>query len=348
MSTASYTTGELAGALGARLLGPADLAVTHVETLERGGAGAVSFIRSKQFLAAWAQSRASCALLPKDLEPLLPTPVTQGRALLLVDDADLALNKVLELFAPPPPPPAPGVHASAVIDPSARIAPGVRVGPLCVIEAGAIVENGAVLTAQVYVGAKARIGEGSVLHAGCRVMDRCVIGRRCILHAGSVIGADGFGYRPTPAGLSKIPHIGDVTLGDDVEVGANTCIDRAKFGSTLIGTGTKIDNLVQIGHNCRVGRHCIICGQCGLAGSVTLGDGAILAGQVGVADNLSIGAGARVGAKTGVSTDIPAGQTWTGHIPASPAREHSINAALFRRLGELLRPGRGKKDRNAR
>jgi UDP-3-O-[3-hydroxymyristoyl] glucosamine N-acyltransferase len=151
-----------------------------------------------------------------------------------------------------------------------------------------------------------------------------------------VIGADGFGYRPAPdgRGLAHIPHVGTVEIGDFVDVGANSCIDRAKFGATTIGSGTKIDNLVQIAHNCRIGRSCILCGQVGLAGSVVLGDGVVLGGAASVADHLTLGAGVRIAARSGVMNDIPAGETWVG-LPAAPAGESMRNYAAFRRLGEM-------------
>jgi len=167
---------------------------------------------------------------------------------------------------------------------------------------------------------------------------RCHIGRDCLLHAGVVIGADGFGFAADDSGrgIAKVPHIGNVTIGDHVEIGANTCIDRAKFGSTSIGDGTKIDNLVQIAHNCRIGKCCLICGQSGLSGSVTLGDGVILAGNVGVADNLTLGAGARVGGRSSVNNDIPPGETWLG-TPAQPIREAGMNMAVYRDLARHIR-----------
>jgi UDP-3-O-[3-hydroxymyristoyl] glucosamine N-acyltransferase len=193
----------------------------------------------------------------------------------------------------------------------------------------------AVLHPHVTLGAEVRVGDRTVLHPGVRVQDRCEIGDDCILHPGAVIGADGFGYHPSPdgKGLLKVPHIGTVIVGRHVEIGANACIDRAKFGATTIGEGTKIDNLVQIGHGCRVGRSCILCGHAALAGSVTLGDGVILGGKVGVADGIEIGAGAKVAAGSGITNTVPPGATYMGN-PAGPAGEWRRMFAAMRRLGK--------------
>jgi UDP-3-O-[3-hydroxymyristoyl] glucosamine N-acyltransferase len=179
------------------------------------------------------------------------------------------------------------------------------------------------------------VGERTVLHPNVVIYERSVVGNDCILHAGVIIGADGFGYHPRPdgRGVIKIPHIGNVVIHENVEIGANSCVDKGKFGSTVIGAGTKIDNLVQIGHNCQLGRSCILCGECGLSGSVKLGDGVVLGGRVGVADNVSIGSGARVGAYSGVSNDIPPGAVYLG-VPAGPANEWKRIYGFLRRLGK--------------
>jgi UDP-3-O-[3-hydroxymyristoyl] glucosamine N-acyltransferase len=332
----THTSGSLAGALGAQLRGRADLPITHVDALDRAGPGALTFIRSSAFAGAWAASAASAALVTRGIE--VPGHDAPTRALLIVEDADLALVKVLELFAPPPEPAPPGVHASAVVDPSARVAPSARVGPCCVIGAGASIGEGAVLVGSVNIGARASIGAGTVLHPGVMIGDRCTLGRRCTVWGNVVIGADGFGFVPTPDGRAvvKVPHIGTVAIGDEVEIGANSCVDRAKFGATEIGAGTKIDNLVQIGHNCRVGRGCLLCGMSGLAGSVTLGDGVIVAAGTAISDNLTIGAGARIGGRSAVINDIPAGETWLGQ-PALPAPTAAKNYAAFRTLADQLR-----------
>jgi len=238
----------------------------------------------------------------------------------VVDDAEVGLMLLLESVAAElRPAPAAGIHPDASVDDSASIAAD------------------AFVAARAVVGPNSRIGEGAIIHAGAVIGDRCSIGARTIVHSGAVIGAEGFGFRPDPdTGLPRrVPHLGHVEIGDDVEVGACSCVDRGKFGPTRIGDGTKIDNLVQIAHNVTIGRGVIIAGQAGLAGSVKVGDGAILGAQVGVAEHVSIGAGARIAATSGVMRDIPAGEDYAG-TPARPARQTLREVAALRRLPELV------------
>lgn len=334
----NFTTGALAAALGAELVGRGDLPIHSLDPMDQAGPESLTFIRSEQYARRWAGRPVAAALVTRGIEVTGHDP--QTRALLVVDDADLALVRLLELAAASlaEPAPAPGVHPSAVVDAEATVASGACIGPGCVVQAGAVIEDGAVLVAQVYVGRSARIGAQATLHPGVRVLDRCEVGERSIIHSSTVIGADGFGYRPAPdgRGLIKVPHVGTAVIGRDVEIGACSCVDRGKLGPTTIGDGTKIDNLVQIAHNCQVGRSVIICGQSGLSGSVTIGDGAVLAGGVAVADNLNIGAGARIGPRSGVMNNVPAGETWLG-APAQSAREETQNLAVTRRLAKTVR-----------
>ena len=334
------TTAQLAALLGAQLIGPGSIGIHGLESLDHAVPGQLSFIRAPRFLKDWAASRASAAVVSKDvpLAGLTDTP-GESRALLVVPDADLAVARLLELFAPAPTPPAPGVHPTAIVDPTAAIAPTASVGPCCTVGPGATIADRAVLVSHVHIGKDASVGEATTLHPHVSILDRCRVGARCLLHPGVVVGADGFGFRPSPdgRGVVKIPHIGNAVIGDDVEIGANSCIDRAKFGSTTIGRGTKIDNLVQVAHNVRIGRACIICGQCGIAGSAVLGDGVILGGGVGVSDNVEIGAGARLAAGSAVISDMPPGATWMG-VPAVPASEFRRTYAAVRRLTKRDKP----------
>ena len=334
--SSAHTTGSIASLLSGELSGPADLPISHLDTLERAGAGAMTFIRSTAYAAMWPASKASAALVTRGLK--VPGHDPAARALIVVPDADLALNTVLELFATKPRAMVQGRHATAFIDPSASVHPTASVGPCCTVGAGAVIAEHAILMANVAVLADASIGRGTILHPGVVIGERCTVGAACILHGGVVIGADGFGYRPSAdgRGLAKIPHIGNVEIGNAVEIGANACIDRAKFGSTTIGDGTKIDNLVQIAHNCRVGRSCLICGVTGIAGSVTIGDGVVIGGHVGIADKLTIGSRAVIGAKSGVINDVPAGETWWG-FPAAPSRDAARAYAMHRDLPAIVR-----------
>jgi len=337
------TTGALAELLSARLEGPPDIPLADIAPLDKATAGALSFIRDERNAKAWPASNASAALVTEGVP--VPGHDPENRALLFVDDADRALLGLLESFAQSRTPHAPdqGVDPTAVVDPSAHIDLSAAIGPLCVVGPGARVGPNAVLSARVTVGHDARVGPGCVLHPGAVLQHGCTLGERCIVHPGAVIGADGFGYLPGPDGPIKIPHVGAVVVGDAVEIGANTTIDRGKLGDTRIGSATKIDNLCQIGHNCDIGQGVIICGCCGISGSVTIGDGATLAGGVGVGDGVTIGRGATVGARSGVMNDIPEGQTWLGY-PAAPARETAANLAQFRHLARTLRDIRRRLD----
>lgn len=327
----AHTSGSIAKLVGAELVGRDDLPVTHLDSVERAGPGALTFIRNKAFANGWAASKAVAALVTRGVSVEGHDPST--RALLIVDNADLSLQKVLTLLAPPAAPVTPGIHPSAVIDPGAKVGAGVSIGPGCVVEAGATLGDGVVLKANVVVQRLASVGAGTLLHAGVVIGERCSIGRACVFWPGVVIGSDGFGYLPDPAGrgVLKVPHIGTVEIGDMVEIGANSCVDRAKFGATVIGAGTKIDNLCQIAHNVRVGRACLICGDSSLAGSSSLGDGVILAGSVTVSDGVSVGSGAKVGGRSSVTRTIPPGEVWLG-TPAVPAADCARNYAIERHL----------------
>ncbi len=330
------TTGELAKLLGADLLGPADLPLRSVETLDRADGRSLTFIRDERYASMWAQSGAAAAIVSRSLE--IPGHDEASRALLLVDDADLALVRVLDKAAPAHNGPASGAHEQATIHPSATvggevsIAAGARIGP------DAVIGDRVTINANVVIGAGARVGDDSDLRAGVVIEDRCVVGRGVTIHPNSVIGADGFGYRPAEdgSGLVKVPHAGIVEIGDGVEIGACTTIDRGKLGATSIGAGTKIDNLVQVGHNCVIGRSCIICGTTGIAGSVTIGDGVIIGGGAGIADNLTIGSGAKLGARSALMHDVPPGEEWVG-VPAQQARQAMKVIAAAQRLPDLLR-----------
>jgi UDP-3-O-[3-hydroxymyristoyl] glucosamine N-acyltransferase len=330
-----HTTGSIAEALGAELIGRADIEVKRLDTLGRAGPGEMTFIRDDVNGRLWASTQASAALISRGVQAEGHDP--SAKALLLVSNADLALIRALEIFAPPPPTWPPGIHPSAVVDLTARVDPSAHVGPLCVVEAGVTIGPGTVLVANVHLGAGASIGAKTTLYPGVSVLDCCVVGNACVLHAGVVIGADGFGFRPdAKTGMPvKIPHIGNAVLGHGVEVGANSAIDRAKFGSTVIGDGTKIDNLVQIAHNCQIGRCCLLCGQVGLGGSVTLGDGVVIGGAASVRDNVNIGARAQIAGRAGVTADVEPGSDRFG-LPALPGREAMQIHSASRRLREMF------------
>ncbi|HSE92267.1 MAG TPA: UDP-3-O-(3-hydroxymyristoyl)glucosamine N-acyltransferase [Methylomirabilota bacterium] len=308
--TPGFTLGELAAALGLTLEGDAMRSVTGVAALEAAGPDDITFVTDARHRDSALASRAGAFLAPPDLVGL-PGPVLRATAPRLV------LADLLAMFHPPAAAP-PGVAPSAIIGAGARVAATASVGAFAVVEAGAVIGERVRVHALAYVGAGAEIGEDSVLHPHVVVRERVRIGRRVIVHAGAVLGADGFGYAFDGARHRKIPQVGGVRIEDDVEIGANTTIDRATLGETVVRRGTKIDNLVMVAHNVDIGEDCIVAAQSGIAGSSRIGRGVIMLGQAGVADHVTIGEGAILAAKTGVSQDVPAGEkvfgTWARPI----------------------------------
>lgn len=329
-----YTTAEIeqiCGVIAAR--GVTTQTIRGIAALAEAHAGDLSFLGNARYRAEVAKSGASAILVPADFTGE-PAP---DQTFLLVDNPSVALARLcarLEQRLWPQPPP--GVHPSAAVADGAWVAPSASIGPHCVVEPGARVEERVHLQARAYVGARAVVGEGSWLGPGVTIMAECQVGKRARLHAGVVLGSDGFGYEFVGGRHDKVPQIGAVVLGDDVEIGANTTIDRARFGRTLVGDGTKIDNLVQIGHNVRIGRHCILCAQVGVSGSTLVEDYVVLGGQAGVAGHLRLGKGARIGGSAGVTTDIEPGALVNGN-PAIPLMLERRIAVLKQRLPALFR-----------
>ena len=285
-----------------RSVGATEAVISRIAPLEAAARGDLSFLGNPKYRADVPRSQASVLLLPTDY----PGSPPDGQLWLLMDNPSVGLTRLcrhLERLLWPMP--APGVHPSAVVAPEVTLPPDVHVGPLCVIEAGAQLGAGTVLQAGVFIGARAIVGRDCWLGAHTVLAQECVLGDRVRLQPGAVIGSDGYGYDTVKGRHEKIPQVGNVVLGNDVEIGANTTIDRARFSHTTIGEGTKLDNLVQIGHNCVIGRHCLIVAQVGIAGSTTLGDYVVLGGQVGVGGHLSIGSFTRAGAQSGLNRDLP-------------------------------------------
>jgi UDP-3-O-[3-hydroxymyristoyl] glucosamine N-acyltransferase len=331
----AHSAAELASLLGATLVGDADVKLTGVAGLDDATPTDLTFIRDARYAARWGESCAGAAVVTAGLEAEIP-PRAQS-VLLIVDDADRAMMQLLEALKPETSSPEVGIHASAAVDPTATIAEGSSIGAHVTIGARSTIGQNVILREGVSIGADVSLGDEVLCYPNVVIYDRCTLANRVILHSGVVIGADGFGYRPNPDGdgVQKIPHIGAVRIDDDVEIGANSCVDRGKFSDTVIGRGTKIDNHVQIAHGCTIGRWCLICGQAAMAGSVKLGDGVMLGGGVGIADNISIGDGARVGAKSGVMSDIPAGESHIGY-PAMEGKTFLTLLARLRRLPKTL------------
>ncbi|HZN02434.1 MAG TPA: UDP-3-O-(3-hydroxymyristoyl)glucosamine N-acyltransferase [Candidatus Polarisedimenticolia bacterium] len=323
-----YTLSEIAARVGGEVRGDPGRPILGVQPLDSAGPDDLSFLAHPRYRGAAAESRAA-ALLVRRGEDLA------GRDLLLVEQPYTALAEIIGLFHPPVAPSG-RVSPLAWVDETARLGTGVTVGPFAVLGARAEVGDGAVLMAGVTIGDGAAVGPGSVLHPRVVIYPGCVVGARVVIHAGAVIGSDGFGFGEEAGGRAKIPQVGIVRVEDDVEIGAGTTIDRATFGATIIGRGSRIDNLVQVGHNVEIGPGSVLVAQSGIAGSTRLGPGAILAGQAGVAGHLRIGAKAIVGAKSAALADVPDGAFVVGH-PAVDHREWKRAQAALRRLPLVLR-----------
>lgn len=301
--------------------------------LADAGPGDLSFLGNAKYKAEVGASRASVVLLPTGFAGE-PKPNQQ---FFLVDNPSVALARLCARIEQSLwPKPAPGVHPSASIAPGAKIARTATIGPLCVVESGADIGEHAHLQAQVFVGANAIVGEHCWLMPGTILAAECQLGRRVRVQPGVVIGSDGFGYEFVDGRHEKVPQVGIVVIGDDVEIGANSTLDRARFSRTFVGEGTKIDNLVQIGHNVIIGRHCLLCAQVGISGSTKLEDYVVLGGQAGVGGHIKIGKGAKAGGRAGITSDVPAGSFVNG-TPAIPYLLERRIAVLQQKLPELFK-----------
>ena len=319
---------ELAARLGCPVRGDDAVEVVRVAPIDHAGPGALTFVAGPKWASRLKTTRASAVIVAPSLETPLPS--------LLSDNPYLTFARALAVLQPPPVPP-PGVHPSAVVHETAVLGEGVHVGPLAVVGARARVGARSVLRARVVVHEDVEVGEDSLLHSGVVVREGCRLGDRVIVQDGAVIGSDGFGFARDGEGrYHKIPQVGIVVIEDDVEIGALTAIDRAALGETRIGRGSKLDNLVQIGHSVTIGKDTVLAGQVGVAGSSRIGSRVTLAGQVGVAGHIEIGDGVVATAQTGIPSDVEPGTVVSGY-PAIPNREWLKSSAVFPRLPELLK-----------
>lgn len=328
----ALTAATIAESVGGRLIGDAAIVVGGVAALDRASEQHLSFLGAPKYASMFTTSSAGVVLITPELAE------TPGRvpARIVVDKPQEALLALLPRFhrairAEP------GVHATSVIGRDVRLGRDVSIGPYAILADGAAIGDGVVIGPHCVIGAGVEIGAGSQLYPSVTVYSGSIIGERVTIHAGARIGSDGFGYVQRDGEHLKIPHVGRCIIEQDVEIGANSTIDRGSIDDTVVGAGTKIDNLVQVAHNVRIGRVCLIMAQVGIAGSVRVEDGAMLLGQVGVSGHHTVGKGARLAAQAGVFGDIPAGETWSGY-PARPHKESlRAQAALFKLPGLLRR-----------
>jgi UDP-3-O-[3-hydroxymyristoyl] glucosamine N-acyltransferase len=339
-AASALTVGEIATLTGAEPRAATDLSrrISDVAPLDRAGPGDLTFLDNPKYVDELATTRAGACLIVERFVKDVPDRVA---ALRVREPYRAFVAVACKLFPTAQRPTslfgAEGIAAGATVHSKARLEQGVTVDPGVVIGPGAEIGSGSVIAANAVIGPGVRIGRNCSIGAGASIL-HALIGDRVIIHPGCRIGQDGFGYLPDRGRPIKIPQIRRVIIQDDVEIGANTTIDRGGTRDTVIGEGTKIDNLVQIGHNCSIGRLCFIVSQTGISGSVTVGDYAMLGGQVGIADHLTIGSGAKLGARSGVITDVPPGVQWGG-FPARPFREWLKAEAM---IGKMARGGRGR------
>ncbi len=326
--TPKYTVRQLADIVGGTIRGDATVVIRGVADVSEAGPEHATWVSREGYAEKLKSSRAGAVLVPTGFgETAMPA--------ILCEKIDPAISKLLGAFASPVSRPDPGIHPSAVIHSSARIGANPSIGPHVVIDADVRIGASCVIHAGTFIGQGTMIGDDCFLWPNVIIRDGCRLGNRVSIYPNAVIGADGFGYYFDQGRHNKVPHVGGVILEDDVEIGACSCVDRSKFGNTVVGAGTKIDNLVQVGHNVRIGRHCVLVGQTGIGGSVRIGDYCVFGGRSCALDNVAIGDRVTVAGSGIVDKDIPAGLTVSG-FPARDHREELRERALVRRLPKLV------------
>ncbi|CAN5722376.1 UDP-3-O-(3-hydroxymyristoyl)glucosamine N-acyltransferase [soil metagenome] len=325
------TIAEIARLVDGEVIGHGDALIRGVAPVETAGSDHISFVANPRYLPYLQHSHAGAILVTSELGERVPDRFTR----VVVGDAHLALYRLLPRLYPQIEAEA-GVHSSAVVHPTAEIGGSVHVEAQAVVGPGVKLGEGCRIGAGTVIGADCIIGAQTVLHPQVTLYHGVRVGARCVIHSGARLGRQGFGFVWVDGGHRKVPQVGGCVIEDDVEVGNNVTIDRGSIGDTVVGQGTKIDSLVHLGHNVRVGRHVILVAQVGVAGSTHIGDGAVLGGQAGIGGHLEIGAGARIGAQGGVTADVPAGETYSGY-PARPHRDALRAQGAMFRLPELMK-----------
>ncbi|MDD5491294.1 MAG: UDP-3-O-(3-hydroxymyristoyl)glucosamine N-acyltransferase [bacterium] len=317
------TLAELATLVGGKILGDPQLMIKGVAGIREAKQDEITFLSNPKYIKELAQTSAGAIIISPEV------PI-QNMAAIICDNPYLAFARILDVFYPLEQIIPVGVHASAVISPQAKLGANVAIGPFVVVEEGATIGDGTVIYPGTYIGKGSKIGNACRLYANISVREKISIGNKVIIHSGAVIGSDGFGFVPNAGENVKIPQVGTVIIEDNVEIGANVCIARGTLGDTMIGSGTKIDNLVQISHNVKIGRNCIIVAQVGISGSTTVEDNVTIAGQAGVVGHITIGKGSIVAAQAGVTKDVPPKEIVSGY-PAQPHQlAKRINAEVNR------------------
>ena len=338
------TLNELAVMVGGRVVGDGSIAIKAARPVTEAGSGDITFLDDERYLPALHASPASAVLIRARFEA---ADRRSTLALVVVDEPRAAFMTLLHHLSKSGVRRAGGVDPRAVVSPTARLGDDVAVGPFATIGDEVEVGDGCTIGAGVHIGARSKLGRDVTLHPNVVLYEDVTLGDRCVAHAGVVLGGDGFGYQTVDGRHAKVPQTGSVIIEEDVEIGANSCVDRGTFGPTRIGAGTKIDNLVQVGHNVRLGRHNILCAGTGVGGSAVAGDYVVMGGQVGVADHMTIGDAARLCAQAGINRDVPAGVTVFG-TPAVPLRQRLETHSLSQKLPEMRRELRRLADEVAR
>ena len=330
MKQITLSAAEIAEITGGRLCGDGARTITGISGVKDAAANMLSFVGSKKYEEQLNNTAAGIILVCPDLA----NADCSNRSIIVCDNVDLSFARIAAMYAEEPPVPTPGVHPSAVVDPSAKLGQNVSIGANAVIERDAVIGDNTVIGAGCYIGHEAKIGCFTNLAPNVTVMFRCLVGNKCIIHSGVVIGADGFGFVPGPAGLVKVPQTGIVQIDDDVEIGANTTVDRARFGKTWIKSNVKIDNQVMVAHNVTIGESSILVAQCGIAGSAEIGRGVIIAAKAGINGHITIGDGCQVAGTSGVHKSLDPGSVVIG-TPAETQREFMTRLTLPKRVLKL-------------
>ena len=327
-----FTAEMIAGFLGGDVLGDKNASVHTVSSIEEGKTGSLAYLTNPKYEPYLYTTQASIVLVDRSFEPSQPVAAT----LVKVDDAAACVLRLLEMYNAAKPR-RQGISPRAAVSEQASVGEECYIGDFAVVEEGVRIGKECQIYPQVYLGRGVTVGDNTTLYPGVKIYEGCTVGARCILHAGAVIGADGFGFMPNAeGGFDKIPQLGNVIIEDDVEIGANTCIDRAKTDSTVIRRGVKLDNLIQIGHNVQIGENTVSSAQTGIAGTSRVGRNCFLAGQVGIADHVTIGDRVKVGSKSGIDKNVGDDEIRFGY-PALPGMQYHRSSAIFKNLPELAR-----------